>query len=277
MAMALSLSTSMAGGSKRQFGTAAKPLHAGLAAKNGMVAAQLAAAGVEGIAEPFEGKWGYVELMAGEAGPGFAGLAARLGAPPAMEQYGVWLKAYPCCASTHRPVDALRRLRPTAGEIAHIEALVSEVAAANLRYRVPATPSEARFSLPYCLAAALEDGALDMRSFTEAAIARPSTTAAIDRIEMRVDPELRGDRPVTETAERATLLVTLTDGRRLREVQEVPHGHPNDPLSEDELGMKFLDCTRNVLPSRRAAAVLEQLQRFESLNRIEEITTLLRT
>ncbi|WP_372619469.1 MmgE/PrpD family protein [Falsiroseomonas sp.] len=276
MAMALSLSTSMAGGSKRQFGTAAKPLHAGLAAKNGMIAAQLAAAGLEGIEEAFDGKWGYLEMMAGDAAPGFAGLADRLGAPPAMEQYGVWLKAYPCCASTHRPVDALRRLRTDAADVVRIEALVSGIAAANLRYRVPTTPSEARFSLPYCLAATLEDGSLSMASFTEAAIARSSIAAMIERIEMRVDPELRSDLPVTESSERATLLVSLAGGDTRREVRVVPHGHPDDPLGEDELGAKFLDCARDALPPERAAAALERLQRFEKLNRMEEVTTLLR-
>jgi 2-methylcitrate dehydratase PrpD len=276
MAMALSLSTSMAGGSKRQFGTMAKPLHAGLAAKNGMVAAQLAAAGVEAVDEPFEGRWGYLELMAGEAAPGFTGLAERLGAPPAMEQHGVWLKAYPCCASTHRPVDAVRSLGVIPGEVARIETLVSEVAAANLRYRVPATPSEARFSLHYCLAAAMEDGTLNMASFTPAAIARPSLVALMDRIEMRVDPELRGDRPVSEAEERATLLVSFADGSMRREVRVVPHGHPEDPLAEAELAVKFLDCARDALPPDRAAAALERLQRFERLNRIEEVTALLR-
>lgn len=276
MAMALSLSTSMAGGSKRQFGTMAKPLHAGLAAKNGMVAAQLAAAGVEGFPEPFEGKWGYRELMAGDASPGFAGLAERIGRPPAMEQHGVWLKAYPCCASTHRPVDALRALALQGAQVTRIEALVSEVAAANLRYRIPTTPSEARFSLPYCLAAAMQDGTLNMASFTPEAIARPSLLPLMERIEMRVDPELRGNLPVNESSERGTVLVSLADGSTRREVSTVPRGHPEAPLSEAELGAKFLDCARDALPPPRAAAALERLQRFEGLNRIEEVTALLR-
>lgn len=276
MAMALSLATSMAGGSKRQFGTMAKPLHAGLAAKNGMVAAQLAAAGVDGIPEAFEGKWGYRELMAGEASPGFAGLAQRIGRPNAMEQHGVWLKAYPCCASTHRPVDALRALKLDGAQVARIEARISEVAAANLRYRIPATPSEARFSLPYCLAAAMQDGTLDMTSFTPEAIARPTLVPLMERVEMLVDPELGGSRPVAEAEERATLLVSMADGSTRREIRVTPHGHPEDPLSDDELGAKFLDCARQALPADCAAAALDRLQRFEGLNRIEEVTALLR-
>jgi 2-methylcitrate dehydratase PrpD len=56
---ALSLAFSMAGGSKLQFGTMAKPLHAGLAAQHGVMAAMLAASGVAGVAEPLEGAWGF--------------------------------------------------------------------------------------------------------------------------------------------------------------------------------------------------------------------------
>ncbi|MCC7275690.1 MAG: MmgE/PrpD family protein [Alphaproteobacteria bacterium] len=279
MAMAISLSTSMAGGSKRQFGSDAKPLHAGIAAKNGILAARLAAAGVTGNAEPFEGKWGYVEITSGPEAPGFAGLAERIGRPPAMAQYGVWLKYYPCCASTHRPVDALRALarehvlRPEA--IARIDGLVSPVAAANLRYRVPGNVAEARFSLPYCLAAALLDGTLSPASFDDAAIRRPEVLALIERIGMAVDPVLRADVPVTESIERGTVVVTLADGSRLTRAVDVPHGHPDDPLTAAELDGKFLACAEGALPTAAARRALDALGGVARLNRIDLLTALL--
>jgi 2-methylcitrate dehydratase PrpD len=62
---ALSLAFSMASGSKLQFGTMAKPLHAGLAAQHGVMAAVLAASGVAGVPEPLEGAWGFRDLFAG--------------------------------------------------------------------------------------------------------------------------------------------------------------------------------------------------------------------
>ena len=71
-AAALSLAFNMACGSKLQFGTMAKPLHAGLAAQHGVMAAELAAAGVRGIAEPLEGTWGFRDLFAGVASPGYS-------------------------------------------------------------------------------------------------------------------------------------------------------------------------------------------------------------
>ncbi|WP_426955457.1 MmgE/PrpD family protein [Muricoccus radiodurans] len=275
MAMAISLATSMAGGSKRQFGTMAKPLHAGLAAKNGLVAAQLAASGVTAVDDPFEGRWGYIELMAGDTAPGLARAVQRIGDPPAMEQYGAWAKAYPCCASTHRPVDALRSLGLRPDAVTRIEAAVSEVAAANLRYRIPHTPNEARFSLPYCLAATLADGTLTVSSFTPEAIARPTLRPIMERVTMTVDPELTADRPVTESFERGTLDVTLADGTRKRVAVLTPRGHPDAPLSEADLEAKFRDCASPALTPAAVDAALERLSHFGRLERVSELTSTL--
>lgn len=265
MQMAISLATSVAGGSKRQFGSMAKPLHAGLAAKNGLMAAQWAASGVTGIDEPLEGRWGYLELMAGETAPGFAKAFSKLGSPPAMEEYGVWAKFYPCCASTHRPVDAIRSMGLKPAQIARIEADISEVSISNLRYRVPRNPNEARFSLPYCIAAALEDGGLTVGSFTQEAVTREALVPLMERVALRLDPELTADRPVTESFERGTVTVTLTDGRVLREAVTTPRGHPGAPLSDDELAHKFRDCATGLLAEAKVEDALAMMAGFGAL------------
>lgn len=271
MAMAISLATSMAGGSKRQFGSMAKPLHAGLAAKNGIVAAQLAASGVTGIEEPLQGRWGYIELMAGDGVLGLDAAIEKIGAPDAMTQYGAWQKFYPCCASTHRPVEALLSLGLPVGEIASIRAEVSEVAAANLRYRVPRDPNEARFSLPYCMAAALTEGTLTKGSFALEAIARPELRPLMELVEMAVDPELSADRPITESFERGTVTVTLRDGSQHRAAVLDPRGHPKAPLSDADLAEKFHDCAKGILTPEATESALAQLARFGELERVSEL------
>ena len=275
-AMAISLATSMAGGSKRQFGSMAKPLHAGLAAKNGIVAAQLAASGVTGNAEPLDGLWGYIELMAGTAVLGLDAALAKIGEPDAMTQYGVWAKFYPCCASTHRPVDALLSLGLRAGDVASIHAEVSEVAAANLRYRVPVDANEARFSLPYCLAAALTDGVLNTASFSMASLTRPELVPLMESVTMAVDPELTADRPVTESFERGTIHVTLRDGTRHRVAVLMPRGHPGAPLSDAELQAKFRDCAAGVLTPAMIEQALDHLAHFGGPARVAELMAKLR-
>ena len=266
-AMAISLATSMAGGSKRQFGTMAKPLHAGLAAKNGLVAAQLAASGLEAIAEPLDGRWGYQEMMAGETAPGLAYLVADLGGDCAVLRHGIWAKYYPCCASTHRPVDALLSLKLRPEEVIRVETLVSEIAVANLRYRVPASVAEARFSLPYCLAAALHDGPLTPRSFTPEAIARPQVLDVLNRTEMQLDPAQPASRAIADAVETGIVRVFLKDGS-VREARSVtPHGHPRDPLTSTELGNKFLACAEaGGMAPQTADEALGLLARFASLN-----------
>jgi 2-methylcitrate dehydratase PrpD len=135
--------------------------------------------------------------------------------------------------------------------------------------------SEARFSLPYCLAAALVDGTLSPASFTDAAVTRPAALDLIARIEMTVDPALRADVPVTESLERGTVLVTLADGRTVEQVADVPHGHPDDPLTAEELEGKFLACAEGALAPEAALRALDALRDVAGLNRIDRLTSLL--
>ena len=62
---AISIATSMASGLKLQLGTMTKPIHAGLAAKNGILAAAMAESGVTAAEDNFEGERGFVALFAG--------------------------------------------------------------------------------------------------------------------------------------------------------------------------------------------------------------------
>jgi 2-methylcitrate dehydratase PrpD len=261
---ALSMATSMGGGSKRQFGTGTKPLHAGLAAQAGILAARLAASGLDAAPEIFEGRWGMLEMTAGDGAPGFAGVLERLGNPPAAREHGVWFKLYPCCASTHRPIDAALALRAQHAldtrAIASVEGMVSANAAANLRYATPTDPSQARFSLPYCVAAALLDGAVTPASFTPQAIARPEAAALMSRIRMTVDPDLDGERAVADLVERATLTVRTDDGRVLSQCIETPRGHPLSPLDDDLLDSKFRACTQAVLATQSGEHALAALR-----------------
>jgi 2-methylcitrate dehydratase PrpD len=274
MQAALSLSTSMSSGSKRQFGTMTKPFHAGLAAKNGIVAAQLAAEGFTAADEILEGEWSLQDLMAGPDAPGFSERLAQIGDPPAIIQYGVWLKLYPCCASTHRSVDALLNLRRTHGldakNVTSIEAMISKMAADNLMYESPKDPMEARFSLHYCLASALVDDGLAPDAFTPKAIRRPVVRTLLPRIHKTIDPALSGNAGVRE---RATVTVTLADGKKIIDRVENPRGHPGRPLSDEELAAKFRACAAaGGLEEVRTERLYSTLRDFSSLPGVDAVT-----
>ena len=244
---AISLATSLAGGFKRQFGTQAKPLHAGLAAQHGIVAARLAAAGLTADTEPLEGARGFGDLMVGPEATGFVpAVLQRLTGTPAVQRPGLWFKRYPCCASTHRAVDGLLAICTQEGlrasDIAEVQTRVSEAAVRNLMYGLPADPMQARFSMPYCLAAAACDGDLRLATFRTDAIGRPELLAFLPRVTMLTDPEQPADMPSTVRSWATTTVTTHAGERHTRRVVD-PKGYPDHPLTDSELAAKFADCT----------------------------------
>ena len=273
---AISIATSMAGGFKRQFGTMTKPIHAGLAAKNGIMAACLAEAGVTGAADAYEGARGFIDLFAGTPAERLDDALDRLGAPPAIVQHGLWQKVYPCCASAHRPLDALLALhaeesvRPDA--VTAIEARISEVAAQNLTYPAPSDAMQARFSLHYLLASALVDGRLGLDAFETAALSRAEVRALLPRITMQADPAQPGTANLDERAHAAEVTVYLTGGGKLTRAVIDPKGHPGQPISEAALVAKFEACATRVLPSLAIEPALAALMGLAEHGAVRQVT-----
>ena len=272
---ALSLATSFASGAKRQFGTMTKPLHAGLAAKNGIMAAVLAESGVTAATDAYEGERGFVALFAGVPRERLEAAVADFDGPPAIERHGLWQKYYPCCASAHRPLDALLALYDDGGvtpqAVAEIDALLPEIAVQNLPYDAPADAMQARFSLPYLLASALLDGRLALDAFSGQALTRPAVRALLPKVRMRPDPAQPGDANVDEVPQRATVTVRLAGGgERVRTVRE-PTGHPRRPLGRDALHAKFVNCASRALPAAAHDAAFEVLDGIAGARSLDAI------
>jgi 2-methylcitrate dehydratase PrpD len=259
MAHAISAATSFAAGSKRQFGTAMKPVHTGLAAQAGILAAGFAEQGIGAAAEMLEGPWSFPALYGAEGMAGFDHLADWLAGPPAMTAYGAWLKAYPCCASAHRPIDAVFALRRAHGFAAEavraVHARVSEVVMRNLMYEAPTDEMQARFSLNHCVALALRQAEIGVADFSLAAIARPELRGLWPLISMSLDPALPGTISAEPGQERAQVTITLADGRELAETVVYPRGHARAPLDDAALARKMEDCARATLSADSAAAL----------------------
>ena len=264
MTHAISLAVSMAAGPKVQFGSDAKPVHAGLAAQGGVLAATLAAAGVTGDMQALEGPHGFGALYAGTAAPDWSALLSIGDGPLAIESHGLAFKLYPNCASTHRCLDALRALREahgfTAADVAHVETLVGRVNMANLRYPEPGNAREAMFSMQYAVAVMLRRGALTLDDFTPAAVADPETRALLHLTELRLDP--RAERGMESTTQLLphTTVVTLKNGRRHALELRDARGSLRNPMSAAERRAKFAQCTHGVVPADQLTALQDILQ-----------------
>lgn len=251
MGAAISIATSSASGYQSQFGTMTKPLHAGLAAKNGLISASLAAQGLRGSDEALDGAASFLTLLADKEAPGFHDLAQRLGNPLAITHYGLSVKRYPCCYYLARSLDAVLSLRSvhnlSPSKVAAVLITMLDRNAGILRYPQPQSVDEARFSAPYCVAVALETGAVRISDFRLGALSRPGIMALMPRIQLQpyasraASGELSANEP-------DTVEIRLASGEQLSKTVASAYGSARDPLSRADLLDKFRDCARVSLP-----------------------------
>lgn len=240
--MAMSAATSMAGGSKLQFGAMMKPIHAGLAAKNAVLSARFAMAGIGANPDPLTGDWGFAALTgAGEVYPAF--MIEGLGETLEVETSGLLAKRFPCCGAVHRNLDALEILlrNPAVSRdtIDRIELSLPEMARRNLRYDCPADEMQARFSGTYCTARLLLDGGLELGHFTGESVRDQRIASWLPRIRLiGYDNALMVDGADFEAVTR----VFLKNGQVVEAAVSIPRGAPQNPLGDDELKAKFRSC-----------------------------------
>lgn len=275
VAAAIGIGTSMAAGCNSQVGTTTKPTHAGLAAKAGVIAASLAAAGMTSSLGVLDAKWSsFLSLYAGPEAKGFAEPLAKLGKILAIEEYGVVTKIYPCCGFVHRPVDAILELRATHGlTVKEVQGITVTIPCRNmdiLIYPEPRTDTQARFSMHYCVAVALLTGRLMAADFLPSALIRSEVRSLIPLIELRGHP-LTSASLDPSTQEPDVVTVHLKDGRTLSKSVDHARGTPELPLSEAETTAKFEYCAAQLSTADRAAA-WAALQRFETLDEVGELT-----
>lgn len=259
---ALAIAASEASGLKENFGTMAKPLHAGLAARNAVLAAQLARAGLTASPAAIEGPQGLLAAMDSER-PMLAPFTDDLGIRWEILDTGVTVKLYPSCAGTHPPLDALLDLRRaerfTAADVDRVEIGVDAITPTILLYDRPSSGLEGKFSMPFCAAAALVDGRVGIDTFDDGRLRDPKITEVQSRVTMRVDATLDASAPALT---QARVTVTLKNGRVLSASANGARGYPERPASDDALAAKFLACATRAMPepaARNALALLHDV------------------
>lgn len=236
---ALNIAASMPAGIYQNFGTMAKPMHAGQAARSGITAALLAAQGFTAASDAISGPNGFFNLYAGDAGVDTAKLPT-LGERWALVENGIYMKKYPCCYATHNAIAAAEHLAATEEvtpeNVASVRVIVSPGAKEMLTYPDPDTGMEAKFSLQYCVASALAPDSIDLTTFDDDGVTEPTRQALRERIEMVIDTDI----PYTDT--QATVEIETIDDENYRMHHTATPGSPENQLSEEELRRKFRQC-----------------------------------
>jgi 2-methylcitrate dehydratase PrpD len=239
---ALGLAASMAGGSRQNFGTMTKPLHPGLAARDGVFAAALAGAGFTADAAQLESPLGYFAMYAD--GCDLERVEASLAGPWALTTHGLNVKKYPCCYCTHRTADATLALAARDGidpaAVRSIRLTLEPDGFDPLIHHRPTTGLEGKFSAEYVIAAALLDGRVGLASFTDAAVRRPEAQELLRKVEIAEQ-----ERPPLGPAEwtQAYAVLRIDAGADTYELRvDVPRGHCRLPMERTDLEAKFRDC-----------------------------------
>jgi 2-methylcitrate dehydratase PrpD len=240
--MALGIAASSAGGLRANFGSMVKPLHAGYAARNGLLAAVLAREGHDASEEALDHPYGYLNLFSGEGG--FDPEPLRNWGQPLeiLTPYGLALKPFPACGATHTAIEAALTLRARieGRRPVRIEVGVSDLAFAPLIHVQPRRPLEGKFSMHYCVAAALVEGDVNLASFRQELIESSQIADLIAMTRMQVDPS------VGDGAEFPTRLTIHTDdGERFSCFVPLAQGKPERWFTDDRIRRKFDDCLRN--------------------------------
>lgn len=266
-AHALATVTTFAAGLQQAFRTnsMSKPLHAGRAAEAGLLAALAAREGVTGSLDVLEGGAGFGRAM-GDS-PDWDKSSATLGAEFHITR--MTFKNHACCGHTFAAIDGALELQRTLGvkaaDIARVRVQTYRAALEVAGYEHPVTPAEARFSLKYVVATALAHGSVRLAAFEPARMADPVTLELMRRIDLSSDAEIDALFPGQRAARVA---IETKDGRSGEYFQPTRKGDPDSPLSDGELGEKFLELAGPVLGDSSARTLLERLWTLERARQV---------
>lgn len=247
-------------------------------AQAGMVAAQLAARGVAGFEEPFEGRSGLFQLFACGQYDRDA-LTDELGKK--FEGGNVSFKPWPSCRGTHGYIDAalqiVREHHIAPNEIERIDIIVSPVNKMLCdpleRKRNPRTAIDAKFSIPFTVATALRFERVTLEQFTEGALVDADTLELARRVAYQVDTQLS----VKQSAQ-GSLRIKAGTGTIEKEIGVV-YGNPQNPIHPDALIAKFMDCAGYAvkkIPESKLNEIVEMVLNLERMDNICELALSLR-
>ena len=251
------------------------------AARNGVFAALLAADGLSGPAPIFEGDLGFFKLVTKQAFdlPALGGEASNTDGFMINKTY---IKFWPAEYHSQSAIDAALQLRSELnGNLSGVEEIRIETfeACYNIigKYPqawAPRTRETADHSLPYCTAAALYDGDVNLETFDEARFTDPALVAFTAKVKVLHDATLDARYP-NGIPNRITL--TLKDGRRLVKEVEFPRGHAHNPMTDAEVEAKFRRVVEPKYGGQRASEMLARCWEFEKLTSVTDLIRLFDT
>jgi aconitate decarboxylase len=258
---AFGMATSRCGGLSANTGSMVKCTHCGNVAAAGLEAATLAARGFTANPNIFEAPHGYVATFF----PTHFDyeLLMQYGKPYRCVDPGMAIKFYPSKYPTHFAIAAALDARAAIADAAAIRSVhltTSEILDANRPK--PRSGLEGKFSFQYVAAAALLDGEIGSKTFTDERRFSPDMVALLDKITVTQDANI----PKDTRRMHVVIEVTLHDGSVVSCTCNKPPGSWGEPIPAELHRAKIRDCLSVRLAEPKLSQVIEMLDHLEKLS-----------
>ena len=271
---AIGVAASGAGGIHRQQGSMVKPFHAGNSARNGAEAALLASNGFTADTAIFEAPRGFCDTFFGKDTCDYDKMIENLGQPFYLETPGMGLKWHPCSAPQFLAADAALHLKHEHKiDFADVEKI--EVSIPPLRYQrhyaaEVKTGLRGKFTINFVVAMGLLDGKLEIATFTDDYVNQPRVQDAFSKVKVIVDESIPEPGPYCPVS------VELKDGTRHSYTAKIAKGDPRNPMTEAEVMGKFRGNAGQAISEKQTEAVIDAVNRLESVDNVKTIVDLLK-
>ena len=239
--------------------------------RNGLFAALLADAGITGPDMAFEGSRGLMRQLNHRFALGPFG-----GRDRAFRVESTYFKHLPLRYEMQLPVQLALNLRSRVDprDIQTLRVYMERKSVVSRKDEPalwrPLSHETADHSGPYVIAAALMDGAITKSTFTPERFLDERLLAVTNTIELIEDPAYTASFPWKMACR---FEVELKDGTTVSVAGDYPKGHPRDPMSDDEIGDKFLGQTAPLLGEARATSLLKRLRNLEAESSLDQLMT----
>jgi 2-methylcitrate dehydratase len=257
--------------------SAAKFLADPIVAKNGVFATLLAAGGVPGPIEVFDGSFGLGQAVFSR------GELSSLVRP--LDKFyifeGVCIKAYPIFANSQAAVSAAievkKAFKGSPDEITAIGMTMADVPAVtsqldDVSRRYPKNQETADHSFHFAVAVALIDGEVTLRSFENNRWEDPQVKALIDMIDIVPD---KAWNTREHSGAPASIEVTTRDGQTYAAEVAYQRGHVKNRMGADGISEKFLSSVKDIVDPKRSAAIIDAVMTLERQKSLKPLMALL--
>lgn len=179
------------------------------------------------------------------------------------------MKSFPIEALSHAPLTAMMKCvkenKIKAADVQEIKVEVIARAADILgdphKYR-PDSRETADHSLPYCMAVGLVDGMVTPLQFKEERVLDKSLIPIMDKVKVVANTEFEALFPKFQPSR---VTITTTGGKSFSTRVDVPKGDPRDPMTAEEIGVKFHALGDSVIGKDRCNVLAKATLSLDSL------------